>query len=276
MINAFKKSRAARLLAAAAALVVIILVWVNDLGKHTQLYIPILATVLTAGIGYFMGRLLGNLISSSENTKLLGILHVDLDPEAFIQAYQSIPGKIRKGSRNHAVASAYLSDGYLAGGDPEKALEILEEGFKDVKMEGDLPLKGLYYSNRMVCFLEKDDYEEAKKEGKEIENVILRSEGSNQALANNLRSALLLRNTRISIHEGTAIDPEWLENMVSGASYSIRRLEIYRTIVGNALLMKDKRKAGEYLQKLVSEGGKTFYADYAEKVLSSENYKQMK
>ena len=270
MIHAFRKSLFTCWGVRIAAAALIVFLWIHDLNRGYQIYIPIVATLLAAAVGFLLSRLLGNLVASNENTRLLGILHMDLDPDRFIDAYREIPAKVRKGTRDHAVLSSYLADGYAAAGNPEQALLILEEGFGGMEevlkgsQEKDLPLQGLWHGNRLLYLLDAGKTEEAKKAASAVEKLITACEKTNRALAENLRTSLLLRRARISIAEGTRIDDKWLVTLVSGSTYHLRRLEIYRTIVENALLRGDRKEASEYIGRLQKEGGKTWFSGWAE------------
>ena len=271
MNHAFKKSLYTMWGVRAAALLITVFLWIHDLKHGYPIYIPIVATALMIAVGYILSRLLGNLTASVENTKRLGILHMELDPERFIECYREVPEKTREGSRDRAVTSSYLADGYLAAGDAKEALQILEKGFagiKDLDLPAKLPLNGLYHSGRLACLLEQNAIEEAKAEAEKLEKVIAIALVSNQALAANLKPLLELRKARISIAEGRAADQKRLRSLLSGAQYSLRRLEICRAAADNAALLHDKKSAEEYLGRLMKEGGKTFYTAYAEKAFN--------
>ena len=270
MINAFQKSKGVLMGIRGASLIVIIFLWIHDLKQGYPLYIPVVATVLMTGIGYFLSRLLGNLTASSENTKKLGLLHMELDPEAFIAAYRDIPAKLPEGSRFRAVSSSYLADGYYASGDPGQAVKVLDRGFETLKKEDDKKspsLQGLYHGNRLLYLIEEGKIEEAKKEAEILERIITSCESTNKPLAENLGTTLKLRKARILIKEGTVINDTWLKGFLSGAHYNLLRLEIYRTIAENALLRGDKEEASEFRDRLIKESGKTCFGNFAKELL---------
>ena len=102
------------------------------------------------GIGYFSARVAGNLLANMENTRYLGYLHMELDPEKFLACYADIPGRLKPGSQTEAIYRSNLADGYAAAGKYEQALELLEKPIP----AGNLALKGLYAANRCGCLLE--------------------------------------------------------------------------------------------------------------------------
>ena len=269
MISAYKKSLYTCWGVRAAAVLIIGFLWIHDLKRGYPIYIPVVATVLMLAVGYFLSRLLGNLTASVENTKRLGFLHMELDPQKFIDSYKGVLDRIKKGTRDHAVAASYLADGYLAAGDPETALGILDEGFAgvpDLESAEKPALSGLYHSGRLACLLDMHELAEAKEEAAKLEKVISVSLVSNKALAGNLKPVLELRKARINIAEGKAADQNRLKSLLSGAQFNLRRLEICRAAAENALFRHDRKTAEEYLNKLEKEGGKTCFARYAAEI----------
>ncbi|MBQ9911230.1 MAG: hypothetical protein IJM50_07010 [Lachnospiraceae bacterium] len=263
MINAFKRSFitcwAVRFIAAAF----IGFIWVRNIGRDDPVWVPVLMTVLAAGAGYFISKLLGQMTAAAENTNRLGILHMQLDPEAFLQSYSGIPERLKKGTKDHAVASSYVADGYDASGDHKKALEVLDEGFEGVSFEKQQALEGLYRGNRLGYLVNLGDMEEAKKEAAKIEALISSCKKTNPGLSESLASVLMLRRARISIEEGVKIDPNWLKGLLPNANFKLRELEILRTVSENALLRNDRKEAAESLKKIAAGSGKTFFASWA-------------
>ena len=140
MIQAFRKSRIGFYGVLAIAAAIAAAVWIRD--QDYPLFVPIIASSLTLAIGYVAARLLGNLLAASENTRHLGYLHMELDPDKFIAGYRDIPGRM-KGENNRAISRSYLADGYAAAGDYETAISLLESPPAD-----NLAVQGLYAANR--------------------------------------------------------------------------------------------------------------------------------
>lgn len=123
MVRAFRQSRLTVVGVFAASVVLAALVWVRD--RELPVHIPLIASILLLLLGIFLGRLVGNLVADSCNTKLLGLLHVELNPEAFLTAYAQVPERLKPDSRDYVVASAYLADGHAAKGDFDGAIAAL-------------------------------------------------------------------------------------------------------------------------------------------------------
>ena len=82
MYRGFRRSRIVMGVTLALTVALTVFVWMRNRGR--AVYIPVLASVLLLGIGCTAARLLGNITASVACTGMLGILHMDLDPEAFL------------------------------------------------------------------------------------------------------------------------------------------------------------------------------------------------
>ena len=141
MVRAFRQSRLTAAGIFAASVVLTVLVWIRDRGL--PVHIPLIASVLMLLLGVFAGQLAARLVADSCNTKLLGLLHVELDPDAFLRQYAAIPGRLKPDSREYLVSSAYLADGYAAKGDFDAALAALAP-LERAGLAQDAALRGLY------------------------------------------------------------------------------------------------------------------------------------
>ena len=92
------------------------------------------AGVLVLALGYVITRLIANMIAANINAKLLGILHVDLEPDRFISHYTEVPAHLKADSLNRGITTLYLADGYAAKGDWAQA-EALLAGIRVEKMQ---------------------------------------------------------------------------------------------------------------------------------------------
>ena len=166
MIRAFWKSKLAVGAVMVVCLGLAVAVWLRD--REYPVYIPAIASLLLLGIGYFAGRLLGNLVAGTQNTRCLGLLHLDLDPQAFLAYYKQIPGRLNPNSRDFPIASACLADGYAAAGEFDQAIETLCGAFRNVK-KGDQALRALYYNNLCGYALSKEDLVLARQAEQKLE-----------------------------------------------------------------------------------------------------------
>ena len=125
MYRGFRRSRIVMGVTLALTVALTVFVWMRNRGR--AVYIPVLASVLLLGIGCTAARLLGNITASVACTGMLGILHMDLDPEAFLEQFLPVARRIPGESRDGMVCRFYLSDSYFAAGRYAEAKSVLGE-----------------------------------------------------------------------------------------------------------------------------------------------------
>ena len=121
-----------------------------------------LAALTIAVLGVLAARIAGNLTASAENTKILGYLFHDMDPDRFIKAYGDVASKTAKGSFDSFSCHAYLADGYSASGNPDKAVTVLDKAYDEVKDKD--KIMPFYHMNRLRYLLASGRYDEGDEE----------------------------------------------------------------------------------------------------------------
>lgn len=259
MIRGFWQSRLAYWAVLALSGLIAVLIWVRD--RSYPIFVPILASALMLAIGFLTARILGNLVSSHLNTRYLGLLHMELDPKAFLLAYGSVPGRLKPGSRNQVIASAYLADGYAAAGEFDRATAVLSP----CSFGTDKALKGLYYNNLSAYALGKGDLEAARAAMGVLEETIEETRFTNTSLYQNLEGSLRLYRSWVGSLTGGTVEGEWLRDLTREAPYKLRRLEAARVLAQDAAGREDWAAARTYWKFLSQEGGKTYYKSWADR-----------
>lgn len=260
MVRAFRQSRLAVMGVFAASVVLAALVWVRD--RDLPVHIPLIASILLVLLGIFMGRLVGNLVADSCNTKLLGRLHVELDPEAFLKDYAQVPGRLKPDSRDHVVACAYLADGYAAKGDFDAALAALCPPER-AGLGENAALQGLYLQNLCSYHLGRGDRAEGAQALARLDELIAGCAGKQDKLAQNLGCTAAFLKARLACLDGRPVDRVWLEEQAQQAPYKLRRLDALQLLAQDALRRQRRREVAALLQRLRDEGGRTWYAAWA-------------
>lgn len=256
MIQAFKRSKIASAVVMIISVVIAVVIWFRDKDHH--IIVPIIASTLMLGIGYFSARVLGNILASMENTRYLGYLHMELDPGKFLEHYQGVPARMKGSSA--AIGCSYLADGYAAGGDYDKAIEVLSAE----PPADNLPVQGLYASNLAACYLGKGDTALAAQAVQRLEEIIDACRISKPDLAKNLTESLNLHKQHLNCLTGKRVDTDWLEAAFQRAQYNIRRLEIAKILAMHALREGDSKTAKEQLTYLRKNSGKTCFKRWAD------------
>ena len=243
-----------------------VLLWIRD--RNYPVYIPIIASTLALLIGFFAACVVRNLVANSLTTQYLGYLHMELDPDKFIAAYGSVPGRLTEGSRDRAVAHAYLADGYGAKGDFSTALSVLEKGFYKADLN-DIALRGLYLSSKGVYQSALGYLTQAKETADSLRQLIDGCWRSKNALARNLQDGLVLLDADIALQEGRKKKKKALEELYGRCAFHLRRFEIDRLLALRALAVGDTAEAKKHIELLKANAGKTRYTAWAEEQLKA-------
>lgn len=271
MIRGFWQSKLAFAGICVLTLGLAVAIWIRDQGY--EIYIPVIASLLMLGIGFIAARLVGNVIANQQNTKLLGILHVDLDPEKFVKLYRPVVNALNPASRDYAIACTYLADGYAAAEEYDKAVDTLCPRFEGKKGD-DYAMMGLYYSNLCAYALGKEQLEQAAEAMEHLQSVIDICGAGNPALANNLSNSLRLHKNRVAALNGGRVETGWLKEMHQDAQYVLRRLEISKTLAMDAVNRGDRAAAGEHLKQIHREAGRSCYQSWASRLENRLNGKK--
>ena len=259
MRSPYKKSKAAYVCVWCLVLLLIVFIWLRN---GNSLFPSVISTLIAILLGFFTSRLLENIISNTETTKRLGYLHMEMDPKKFISSYIDVPENT-KGDKEKKISYAYLSSGYEAAGDFDRALETLEKG----NINGSDSLDTLYLSQKCRCLIEKGILDEAEDVLKELEKRIDSITG-NQSLKDNQRQVQYVLSEMLRAKKGETIDKEYLEGRLKSTQYRIGRLEIYYTIAMHYRNKENKKKEMETLSIIREEGGNTWFRKWAEERLA--------
>lgn len=265
MIRGFWQSKLTAVGLPALSAVLAAVLWIRDRQQGYPLYIPAVASVLLLALGAVAGKIAGNIVANARNTRLLSLLHVELDPAAFLSAYEPVPGRLKAGSWDFAVARSYLADGYAAAGEFDRAMDTLCPD-----CAGKPALSGLYYGNLCSYALSKGDCARAREAAAGLE-AVLEDGKANPAFAQNMRLVLNLCRERLTCLEGGKVDRQWLTGQLERAPFALRRLEILETLARYALLRGRTEEAGEYLDQICQGAGKTWYQGWAREELRRLN-----
>lgn len=261
MIRGFWQSKVAMAAIIVASWGLTVLIWVRRLGNG-PIYIPILASILMLALGVMLGRLVGNIVASNCNVKVMGYLHVDLDPEKFVAAYESVPGKLKPGSLDQTVAQSYLADGYAALGQFDKAIETLGRPYAAGKQA--VALEGMLWQKLCSYQLFKGDLKEAQKALEALDQLIAVNEDAKPALLDNLKTSRRILRNRMAAQTNKQVEEGFLLIQVQKATYQLLRLELWQALAIWAIREGDEEKRDLYLYQLKEHGGKTFFTRWAE------------
>lgn len=257
MIYGFKRGRIGFCSVTGLSVILAVLIWQRD--RNYPVFVPIIATILMLALGLVAGRLLGNILTSSENTRYLGYLHMELDPRKFLSVYENIPNRVR-GENTAAICRSYLADGYAADGRYDAAVAQLSVA----PPADNIAVRGLYAANLAGFHLATEDTDAAEAAIRELQEIIDACRSSNAALAGNLTEMLTLHKQHLHCLRGEAVDTDVLESAFVRAQYNLRRLEIAKVLAMTAIRDGNMEAQKKHLSYLRKNGGMTVYKRWAD------------
>lgn len=263
MIRAYKRSKIGYWSVIALSAVIVVLLWQRD--QAYPVFVPIIASALTFGIGFLAAKLLGNVLANMETTRFLGFLHMELDPAKFLNAFEPVPDRLKANTRDAAIARSYLADGYWASGQFQKALETLNAPLP----EKDLALKGLYAADRCAYYLALEDTANARKAIAELTGVVEKSSTEKPELSRNLSKSLWLYQRQLDCLSEKPVELARIQEEFGTVQYNIRRLELAKLAAQTCLRENKTEAARKALEYLCENSGKTFFKTWAEQALST-------
>ena len=259
MIYAFKRGRIGFSVVMGISILLSVLIWFRD--QNYPIYVPIIASTLMLALGYVSARQMGNVMASSENTRYLGYLHMELDPKKFLSFYEGIPSRV-KGENTAAICRSYLADGYAACGQYDEAISPLSIA----PPEDNLAVRGLYAANLAGCHLAMKQIEAAEDAIRELTQLIDACRLSKASLAGNLTEMLTLHKQHLACLQGKAVDTDVLESSFVRAQYHLRRLELAKVLAMTAIRDGDSDAVKKHLSYLRKNGGLTVYKRWADSI----------
>ena len=152
----------------------------------TPVLIRIFVVMVLVVTGYLIGHLAGNLVADNENTKLLKILYVDLEPGRFLEISQPVLKALSEKSSKYGICSSYYADALALQNKYKEASAFMEQSFQ--YMPEKPSLKGLYLGSRLRYALLANDKEKAAEYKGELDRLFGTLEASgNKKLKLNLK-----------------------------------------------------------------------------------------
>lgn len=246
MIRCFRKSLITVSVIAAAAL--LLCIYVIFFKSFVIWWLRPVTAAIVALIGIFAARTAGNIVASSENTKLLGLLFHEMKPAEFIEAYRPVAEKTDKKSFDGFASYAYLADGYSAAGNPTEAIRIIDEAF--MASGRSTRLRPYYMTNMLRYLIAAGRYGEADDE---LEALLQAIGDAGSTLRANIEKNTLPMKEFLDAYLRGSTDYSSLEDEMNYSKVLTSKLEAAHLV--KILKAKEGKKSGEADRILASAPG---------------------
>ncbi|MEG2672318.1 MAG: hypothetical protein RR937_03985 [Ruthenibacterium sp.] len=253
MIRCFWQSKLVAVLG--AGLTLGLTVWAVLYRAQQPIWIMGITAVLMLLLGLVVTKLLASNIATHRNQMMLAMLHLELAPQKFIDAYADVPAHTAPHSATHAVACSYLADGYCAAGNPSLALQTLTQDTGAALPKSKDALEGLYYHNQCNYYLHADDAEHAIVAAQHLQALINRILKENTPLALNLNADSKLFKAWIDFLNGDAVDTASLTEKLEAQPSKIKKLDTEWLLARVFAKMGNVEQARHYGADILENGG---------------------
>lgn len=209
--------------------------------------------VLTVLLCCFASLGLAELGAAGQHQRLLMILYQKGDPKGFIAAYEPLLKQPVTAPARLLTVHAYLSNAYLAIGDTETALRLLDEA-PEVTGRETANARALLAGNRCSIYLQAGDAVRAREQ-----LVQLQSMADDPGINPDLLADLPLLEARCSTLEGEPCGEALLQAAADKAVSSIRKSDLQLALVRVWLAQQHTVKARKLLRQ-IAQGNHELWA----------------
>ncbi|MGN0881462.1 hypothetical protein [Cloacibacillus porcorum] len=253
MIGCFAKSRMA--LAAGLVTTAVVTLCVAVRRADGPLWLAVIAVALVLTLGCLLSLLVANMTAAHCDHALQRLLHIDLEPELFVKAYEPVALSMRPGRAGRVIAAVNLSEGLCAMGEWRRALQVIEEPGDDLPPLRRGALKALVMRSRCRCMLWSGDRDTAERAVAEFKTCIETLDSSNPRLAAEMRRDVELYVLWCSLLAGEKTDTGRLEDLMKKTPTMLAKFDICRMIVLAAKNNEDRLTEERFCRLIASEGG---------------------
>lgn len=254
MINAFAKSRRAAWLGGAllgAAAGAATWFWAGT-GQNT--FTRLLLTALAAFVGVNIALYLARMIATREYQSRLLLLYEQLDPKAFLAAAEPLKNApMNAGPRSTLLV--HLANGWLYAGQPDRALEILNEIPTSPKTP---ETKGLVLGNQATCWLAQGNPDKAQSCMDELRRLV-DSGACGKDFSAKARHTLAYLELCLAIHRGKRVNLQALEKDFETSRSPFHKLDVQYRLALAARRCGDAERCARAQEYVSNFGQKTAY-----------------
>ncbi len=258
MIRCFAKSR--RVFAAGLTITAALALYAAYRRAGGPLWVSVVSLTMTVGLGYVLSLLAARMTAASCDHAMLALLHLDLKPRAFVDAYAPAVRGMKPGSPARIIAAEALAEGFCALGDYPRALEALEEPGGDLPPKQRGALRALVLRSRCRCRLWSGDLPAARTAAAEFRDHVAALKSSNPRLAESMGRDAELYSLWLALLDGGRADLSELEKRMAEAPIKLVKLDICRVILLAAKNAGDSAAVERFQKVFADEGGELAFA----------------
>ncbi len=219
------------------------------------LWLMVITVTLAVLVGCAVTALAANIAAASCESAAQEKLHIALEPEEFISAYEKAARAQKQGSPQRVVGLASLADGYCAAGDWRAALKTLEEPGAAVPPQKRAALAGLAERNRCRYLLWGERPKEAREALSAFKARIESLRGQNPKLAENFGADAKLYELWLSLLEGGNADAAELESAMKRTPTKLAKFDLCMMLILTARNAHDAAEEERFSRLFAQEGG---------------------
>lgn len=211
--------------------------------------------VLAAVVCLAATRFAAGMVASACEESILEQLHLKLQPQAFLQAYEPIAGAQHPDSAGAVTAAVNLADGYCAAGNWQQALQTLVTPSAAIAEPRRSALQALVLRSRCRYCLWGGAAEQAQSALQAFAGHVEKLRAANPRLADSLQGDVALYTTWCGLLQGRPADRAVLEQTMRRLPTKLAKLDVCWMLLLASRAAKDPAKEQQYTALFVQEGG---------------------
>lgn len=252
-------------LAAGAA----IAAWFVLAGGDSHLVVRILYGVLIFALVGVVGFGIAQFYSMRLMNQALALLNQELEPDRFLEAFTPAAARCRKDTIQGIMTWVYVSAGYMAKGDTEKALSVLDGLHPEQMKSRGLAAEGLVLNQKFQCQYALGDLEGAGQTLQRLRELAQEMARRQPAAAKNLSYNVHLFGEYLRFAREGEADTAYLEEEIRLSANRLHRQQVRMVLADMYRAMGRREDELRLLQEVSREGGGLAVRKEADKRLAA-------
>lgn len=215
----------------------------------------VITLVLAAVVCLAATRLAAGMVASACEEAMLEQLHLKLQPQAFLEAYEPVARAQHPDSAGAVTAAVNLADGYCAAGNWQRALQTVVTPSQAIPEPQRSALQALVLRSRCRYCLWGNATKQAQSALQAFASHVEALRSTNPRLADSLQGDVSLYTIWYSLLKGHPADRKALEETMRRLPTKLAKLDVCWMLVLASRAAKDSAEEQRYTSLFVQEGG---------------------